>query len=50
MVVYLFMAMRRVYAQSVLKTLGKLVGLWLGYLLIFAAAVVVAVGVTVAFW
>ncbi len=49
-VAYLFRAMRRVYAQSVLKTLGKLVGLWLGYLLIFAAAVVVAVGVTVAFW
>jgi hypothetical protein len=49
-VVYLFMAMRRVYAQSVLKTLAKLVGLWLGYLLIFAAAMVVVVGITLAFW
>lgn len=49
-VAYLFRAMRRVYARSVLKTLVKLVGLGLGYLLIFAAAMVVAVGVTVAFW
>jgi hypothetical protein len=48
--VYLFKAMRRVYAQTVPKTLLKLVGLGFGYLLIFGAAMMVTVGITVALW